>query len=448
MNKYLLLLLAICFCMGGILPFSALAAPYASPAGKDWLPNGFLIRSISGGDVYYVKNGTKSKVLPRIIELWLKEAHYLKTDLIVKVSGEELAKYKEVAAVNPLYIGKILQTPDGKQYFIDNMLRRRPISTAVRSALLYPSRNVYPTAATHIAQFKLGPAITRTDIHPGGTVVYFGPYHGGTVWQIEEDALGHISKRLYLQDYIYETQAYPWSSQILPISAVELALYPRGLNIDKYPDGWVVGLDANNYLVQGGTLRLLPEPIRKAMGYNANYILRVFPEFLRRYPRGEAVTQFKTLTVKVSSPLASAAPAPTVSSSLIKVRPEIRALIADVNNTYLLIYGYEATATENQFWVNYLYNGEVNTRAALEAAMKTAKATGKKPALTSRTAVLSGDLLKSKWFPYLFYFVYQLEPSDVDKDYWYGRIDAGKNTIELLGGTLQYVKDTYGTTRR
>ena len=448
MNKFFLSLLGLLAVFIFLSPLSAQAAAYASPAGKDWLPNGFLIKPVAGGDVYYVKNGTKSKVLPRIIELWLNEAHYLKTDLIVKLSGTEMAKYKEVPAVNPLYIGKILKAPDGKQYFIDNLLRRRPISAAVRGALVYPSRNVYPTTATHIAQFKLGPTITRTDVHPGGTVVYFGLYHGGTVWQIEEDALGRLTKRLYLQDYIYETQGYPWSSQILPISAAELAKYPRGLNIERYPDGWVVGLDANNYLVQSGTLRLLPEAIRKAMGYNANYILRVFPEFLRRYPRGEAVTQFKTLTVTVSSPLASAAPAPTTASALVNVRPAIRTLISEVNNIYLLIYGYEATAAENQFWVNYLYSGEVSTRAALEAALKSAKATGKKPALTSRTAPLSSDIMKSKWFPYLFYFVHHIEPSEADKDYWYGRIDGGKNTIEGLGGTIQYIKETYGATRR
>ncbi|MBI3256132.1 MAG: hypothetical protein HYZ63_04135 [Candidatus Andersenbacteria bacterium] len=448
MHKFFLSLLGVLTAFICLSPLSAQAAAYPSPAGKDWLPNGFLVKSVAGGDTYYVKNGTKSKVLPRIIELWLKEAHYLKTDLIVKLPGAELGKYKEVSAVNPLYIGKILQAPDGKQYFIDNLLRRRPISAAVRKALVYPSRNVYPTTASHIAQFKLGPAITRTDVHPGGTVIYFGPYHGGTVWRIEEDAKGNLTKRFYLQDYIYETEGYPWSSQILPVSAEELARYPRGLNIATYPDGWVVGLSGNNYLVQNGTLRLLPEAIRKAMGYNIKYVLTVFPEFLKRYPRGEAVTQFKTVTAKVDPALAKAAAAPNVASTYTKVRPAIRALIADVNNIYLVMYGHEATAAENQFWVNYLYSGEATTRAALEAAMKSAKASGKKPALTSRTAELSADTMKSKWFPYLFYFVHQSEPSDADKDYWYGRIDGGSRSIEGLGGTMQYIKDTTGGTRK
>lgn len=440
----------------GLLGFAAFtdaavaSKNWASPLGKDFLYNGALVRAIDTGLIYYIKDGKRSLVMKSVADKWFQEAHYFKSDVLIKLNATDLARYPETAAVNPLYIGKILQAPDGKQYFIDNLLRRRPISAAVRGALHYPSRNLYPTTVTHIAQFKLGPTITRTDVHPGGTVMYYGPYHGGTVWQIEEDALGTLSKRLYLQDYIYETQSYPWSSQILPVDQAELDRYKRGLNIDKYPNGWVVTLDGNMYLVQNGTLRLLPDVIRKAMGYNASYVLGVFPEFLRKYPRGEAILAFKTVTASVpASALTTSAPAPNVSSTYIKVRPEIRTLISQVNDIYLVIYDKQITVTENQFWVNYLYNGEVNTKAALEAAMSKAKVTGVKPPLTSRTAVLSPDILKSKWFPYLFYFVHQLEPSDADKAYWYGRIDSGdRNTIEKLGGTLQYIKDTTGGTRK
>lgn len=422
---------------------------FASSAGKDFLPNGSLVQVIGTGEVYYIKGNTRSLVLKSVVDRWLKEAHYFKHDALIKLSATDLARYKEVKAVNPLYIGKILQAPDGNKYFIDTLLRRRPISSAVRSALHYPSRNLYPTTASHIAQFTLGPVITRTDIHPGGTVIYHGPYHGGTVWRIDEDVKGNLVKRFYVQDYIYETEGYPWSSQILPVDAAELARYPRGANIDTYPNGWMVGLNANTFLVQDGKLRLVPEAIRKAIGYPQKYVLTVFPEFLARYPRGDAVTTFKTTTVTVTSSLANAAPAPNVASTYVKVRPTVRTLIASINGIYLLIFQTEATAAENKFWVDYVYNGEVQTKVELETAMKKAKSTGKKPALTSRTAVLSADILKSKWFPYLFYFVHQSEPSDADKDYWYGRIDSGdRNTIEKLGGTLQYIKDTTGSTRK
>lgn len=437
-------LLALCLPVG--FAQAATSANWASPLNVNFLPNGALVRA-PDASVYYIKNGTRSLVLPRIIELWLKEAHYLKSDLLIKISAADLARYKPTGAVNPLYIGKILQAPDGKQYFIDNLLRRRPLSAAVRGALHYPSRNVYPTTASHIAQFPLGPAITRTDMHPGGTVVYNGLYHGGTVWKIEEDIKGKLTKRLYLQDYIYETEGYPWSSQILPIDNAELARYSRGLNIERYPDGWVAGLNGKKYLVQNGSLRFLPDSIFTAMGYNKIYVLTVFPEFLKKYPVGQPVNQFKTIIAKISAADAQTVTAPNTASNLLKVRPAVRTLIGEVNNIFLVIYDRQPTAAENAFWVGYLYNGEGQTKAELVAALQRAKTAGKLPVLTSRTAVLSADILKSKWFPYLFYFVHQLEPGDADRAYWFGRIDSGdRNTIEKLGGTLQYIKDTKGVT--
>jgi hypothetical protein len=444
-------LVALVFSLGLLSPALASAATttrYFSSLNINFLPNGSLVKALDTGNVYYIKNGTRSLILPRILQLWLNEAHYLKADLLIKLPATDIARYKLVGAVNPLYIGKILQTPDGKQFFIDNLLRRRPLSAAVRGALHEVSRNVYPTTVAHINQFKLGPAITRTDVHPGGSVVYNGLYHGGTVWQIEETADGKFIKHLYLQDYIYETQGYPWSSEILPIDAAELGRYARGADMAKYPDGWVVALSGNNFLVQNGTLRYLPPAIFKAMGYNVKYVLGVYPQFLKLYPRGYAVTAFKTVTAKAPAALSGPVVAPNASSTLIKVRPDIRTLIAQVNDIFLPIYDRLPTATENAFWVNYLYSGEVDTKAALVAAMSKAKSTGKLPALTSRTAVLSADVMKSKWFPYLFYFVWQLEPSAADQDYWFGRIDSGSNTIQGLGGTMEYIKETYGVTHR
>jgi hypothetical protein len=99
--------------------------------------------------------------------------------------------------------------------------------------------------------------------------------------------------------------------------------------------------------------------------------------------------------------------------------------------------------------VDYIYNGEVNNEADLRTAMQRAAVTGNKPARTSWTAEIGSEKLKSHWFPYLFYFTHQKDPDEADKDYWYGRIDSGdRNTIEKLGGTIQWLKDQEGKTRR
>lgn len=453
----LLLLVVVLLGIGSVvssaraaLPAGFLADPayYPSSLNPSFLPNGTLVKTAKNPTIYYLKDGTRSMVIPRIIELWLKEAHYFKSDVIVTISDADMARYTVTKSVNPLYIGKILQAPDGKQYYIDDKLRRRPISQAVRSALKYPGRNLYPVSAVHISEFPLGSAITRTDVHPGGTVMYYGPYHGGTIWRIEENSKGQLTKRLYLQDYLYETEGYPWSGQIVPVSAGELAKYPRGAHIERYSDGWVVGLGTRIYVVEGGALRRIANPsIFSAMGYNPKYVLKVFPEFLKKYPVGTPIAAFKN--IKDTSAPATVSKTATVSSGASSAHPELRpavaALLGQINQLFLPIYDRDPTAAENVFWMDYVYKGEVSTKDALVAAMQKAKSTGKRPAITSRTAPISIAALKSKWFPFLFYFVWHQEPSDAAKAYWYTRIDRGDwATIEGLGGTIRYIQQTTG----
>lgn len=425
--------------------FKANPAYYPSSLNANFLPNGTLVRTANNATVYYIKDGTRSMVLPSITQAWLREAHYFKPDVATVISDADMARYAQVQSVSPLYIGKILQHPNGQQFYIDDKLRRRPISTAVRRALKYPSRNVYATSAAHIAEFTLGSAITRTDVHPGGTVMYNGAYHGGTIWRIQENAKGQLTKRFYLQDYLYEAEYYPWSGQIMPVDAAELARYPRGAHIERYGDGWMVGLNGKTYLVQGGKLRHIVSPeIFKAMGYPQKYVLTVYPEFLKKYPIGTPVAAFKgivTPAAKMVAPVASS----TVSSKYPELRPAAAALIAQINDLFLPIYDRDPSASENVFWTDYVYKGEVGTKDALVAAMQKAKTTGVRPAITSRTATMSQDALKSKWFPYLFYFVWHQEPSDAARAYWFGRIDAGNwTTIEGLGGTIRYLQETSG----
>lgn len=421
---------------------------YPSTLNPNFLANGTLVRTAANPAVYYLRDGKRSWVLPKIIDNWLGEAHYFKHDVLTVISDEDMRRYPQTKSVNPLYIGKILQGPGGKQFYIDDKLRRRPISASVRGALKYPGRNVYPTTAAHLAEFAAGPAITRTDVHPGGTVMYNGPYHGGTVWRIEENAAAALTKRFYLSDYVYEAEGYPWSSQILPVSTAELNRYTRGSNIERYPDGWVAGLNSKNYVVQKGTLRhIATQSLFDAMGYKSKYVLTIHPEFLKRYPIGTPIAAFKSLTTTV----ATAAPAPTTAttSAYPQLRPPAREAIAQVNDIFLVTYDRAITAEENRFWVDYVYKGEVANKTELTAAIQRAKATGKRPALTPRTTPIDPAALKAKWFPYLFYFVWRREPDQAARDYWFGRIVPGdRDTIEKLGGTIQWLKDTSGLTHK
>lgn len=419
---------------------------YPSTKNPNFLPDGTMVKSPASAEVFYIKDGKRSWVLPSLLNRWLGENHFYKSDIITTISDSDLKRYPQTSSVNFLYIGKVLQAPNGQQYFIDDKLRKRPISAAVRTALKFPGKNLYPTSSAHLKEFATGPAITRTDVQPGGMVIYDGPYHGGRIWRIEEGVDGKPTKRLFLSDYLYEAYGYPDESQRVLVNATELARYTRSTNINKYPDGWVVGIGTNVYVVQKETLRLIAnQEIFNAMGYKSKYVLKVFPEFLKLYPKGQAIAAFKTLVTANAKALSQPVAAPNIANNLTKVRPAVRTLIAQINDIALPIFDKQISVSENQFWVDYVYNGEVQTKQELIDAMSKTKASGKLPNRTSRTTVLSSDVLKNKWFPYLFYFVHQKEPSEEAKNYWFDRIDSGdRNTIEKLGGTLQWLKDTSG----
>jgi len=426
---------------------------YPSLHNPNFLPDGTLITSPSTANIYIIRAGKKSWVLPSVLARWFNENHFFKGNIVLNISDADLARYPTGTSVNKLYVGKVLQHPGGAQFFIDDKFRKRPLSASVRSALKIPGGNLYPVSAAHLSEFPTGPALTA-DKFPGGFVFYDGPYHGGRLWKTEEIAGGTIVKRLYLKDRFYEADGNPDESMRAPVSAEMLARHPRGANIDRYPDGWVIGSTPDIFVMQSGARRLIASlSVFAAMGYTDSvHVRREYPDLYAKYAQGQPIRAFKTVAASGASASKGApAPAPITSSNLLKVRPGIRTLIGQVNDHFRFVFDRDPSTAENQSWVDYLYYGEVTTKEDLLAAMRRAKAAGRTTlGITSRTAVLPEEALEGHWFPYLFYFVHQSEPSDADTSYWYGRInDTDRNTIEKLGGTLQWVKDNFGgATRR
>jgi len=424
---------------------------YPSPHNPNFLPEGTLVTSPSTPNIYYIRDGKKSWVLPNVLDKWFKENHFFKSNIVINISDADLARYPTASSVNKLYIGKVLKHPNGGQFYIDDKLRKRPLSAGVRSALKFPGGNLYPTSTIHLNEFKTGPALTA-DKFPGGMSIYDGPFHGGRIWKTEEIAGGTIVKRLYLKDRFYEADGYPDESQRAPADSLILAKHTRGQNIDRYPDGWVIAISSNIYVMQNGQRRLITAPnILAALGYTDSiHTRREYPDLFAKLAQGQPISAFKGIVADgVSASKGAPAPAPSTASNLIKVRPAIRALIAQVNDNFRFIFDKDPSISENKTWVDALYGGEFSSATELLAAMKSAKINGRRiPARTSRTATLSGDSLKLKWFSYLFYFVHQKEPAEADRDYWYSRIDTDKKSITDLGGTIQWLKDTTGQTRR
>jgi len=424
---------------------------YPSAHNPNFLPEGSLVTAPSTPNIYYIRDGKKSWVLPSILSKWFGENHFFKSNIVMTISDADLARHPTASSVNKLYVGKVLKHPNGSQFYIDDKFRKRPLSASVRGALKFPGGNLYGASAAHLSEFKTGPAL-KADKFPGGMAIYDGPYHGGRIWKTEEIAGGTIVKRLYLKDRFYEADGYPDESQRAPASAAVLAKHPRGKNIDRYPDGWVIGIGNNIYIMQKGARRLISSAsVLTAMGYkDGTHIRREYPDIFGKYAQGNPIRAFKGVTAAGAAPTKGApAAAPNTARNLTKVRPGIRTLIAQVNDHFRFAFDKDPSISENKFWVDYLYNGEVTTKADLLAALKRAKSTGKNPARTSRTAALSESKLEGHWFPYLFYFVHQKEANESDKGYWFGRIhDGDRNSIEKLGGTLQWLKDTSGLTSK
>lgn len=366
-----------------VLGTETLGPLYPSAFGKDKLPDGFLIQATGGTDVYVVRGGKRSLVHRPILDRWLKEAHYFKHDVIVKLPVSELTKYPETTPRNAFYMGRIL-TADGGRFFIDDKLRRRPISPAVAAALKYPRRNVYTVPSNILNAFPEGLAITRTDRHPGGTVMYHGPYHGGVVYLIRGDGTKHE----FLQDYAYETMGFPWSSQILPTTADELKRYKRGAHISIYPDGWIVGIGGNKFLVQGGKLRwIASKALFDALRYNPKYALTVFPEFFKNYPVGQPVTALKGVRTEVTQASADRAVSLIqASGSFEGLSAETQKLLSEVNRLFLEVYDRNPSREENKFWVNYISAKKPRSARALQEAMARARGSGELPSLPVTTS--------------------------------------------------------------
>ncbi len=421
---------------------------YPSKFGPNFLPEGTLIKSSTSSQVYYVKNGRRSLVLPSVLDRWLGEAHFFNHSVVVTISPQDFARYKPIDAKNPTFIGKILRHPNGTQFYIDDKYRKRPLSSAVRGQLKFPGGNLYSASAALLRDFPTGPAL-KGNLQPGGMVVYDGLYHGGRIWRLQEISGGKIAKRLYLADRFYEAEYYPDEGQRVGVSAGELAKYVRGANIGTYPNGWAVGLGGKVYITEGGRLRHITSPaIFNAMGYRTSNVQTAFPTFLKKLGRGHNISAFKSITDSRGAAASAPAPAPNVAatSGLTRVNSTMRSAIAQVNPLYRAVFDKEVTSSENQFWSNYVHSGEALNAAELRNAMSIAKSTGQKPGKTCHTCGIDSDKLKNRWFPYLFYYTWRKAPSRDDTNFWHARIDGGRNTIQKLNSNIQWLKQSKNKT--
>lgn len=255
-------------------------------------PTGTLIKTSASSDIYMVDRDMKSPVLRSIYDTWIGQMYFVFDDYAITVSQEEMDSYRTIGGVNRYYVGKLLRGPDGKVYIIDTHYRKRHISSPeVFRGLGYAgtpydptAKTVYDTSQAHIDQFPNGDSITRTDIHPDGSVITTKTT--GTVWLIEDG-----KKRQIRTDYIYEAMGLPWRKMLHRVLPEEIGRYPDGEPITTYPSGTLFKANDGKVYVagEGKTLRHIPsEELFNALGYQWKYAYGVFPELESFYAKDES----------------------------------------------------------------------------------------------------------------------------------------------------------------
>src|SRR4051812_22575369 len=92
---------------------------YPSPINPNFLSDGTLVKEVGKGTVYYLTGGKRSVVLDNVLARWFEENHYYKSDIVMTLSSADIARYPMTTAVNKMYVGKVLQHPNGSQFYID-----------------------------------------------------------------------------------------------------------------------------------------------------------------------------------------------------------------------------------------------------------------------------------------------------------------------------------------
>lgn len=282
--KYKIIFGALFFALSSFWAFNAQAVTRH--------PTGTLIKTANSQDIYMVDRDMKSPVLRSIYDTWISQMYFVFDDYAITVSQEEMDSYRIIGGVNRYYIGKLMRGPDGKVYIIDTHYRKRHISSPeVFRGLGYAgtpydptAKTVYDTTQAHIDQFPTGDPITRTDIHPDGSVITTKTT--GTVWLIEDG-----KKRQIRTDYIYEAMGLPWRKMLHRVLPEEIGRYSDGELINTYPSGTLFkASDGKVYAVgEGKTLRHIPsQEIFNALGYQWKYAYGVFPELESFYVKDEA----------------------------------------------------------------------------------------------------------------------------------------------------------------
>jgi len=283
-------------------------------------PDGQLVSD--GAKVYLIANGQKRWVTSGTLFSLLG----YKWPKVKKTDPAEVATWLDGSAMaypdNTLFRA----TGDPTVYLMKNSQKHQFVSAQSFLKLGYKWANVLSVDPIEISLAPTGSIITYTD----GTLVRAD--NSSVAFLVEKGSV-----RPFLNAEIFLARGYKWS-QVLTISADELAYYPSGQYVG-YPEGWLVRPDdrPSVYLISGGSPQAIDAATFAKRKYKWANVKVVSAQDFGILYEGKAISANSPSPTPTptpsASPTPSATPTPSPSASpspISSAMPKIRVAIFEV----------------------------------------------------------------------------------------------------------------------
>lgn len=240
-------------------------------------PNGSLLQSKETGIIYLIKNSKKRA----FTSLGSLVANY-DINKVISVGEDVLDQYPDgIKIYFPNYT--LLQGPSGTIYLYINGKKRGISSQEIFRQLGYNPEEVIPATEAELSRIPDGPAITETDIYPGG-MLYQDNISGG-IFYIDENKIRHA---------IYSKEILTSSFASLPIiskSPAEINIYKLG-DPAKFKDGELITSPKSKsiYIIDNGKKRpFKSSKVFKKLGYHFKNVIITKKKILDLHKNGKAI---------------------------------------------------------------------------------------------------------------------------------------------------------------
>lgn len=205
-------------------------------------PNGSLIRSVSGVQVYYIDQGQKRYIgSPNMLI-----SQFRWQDIIV-TSPVEIDAIPEGDAMT--YAEGSLLSNRGAVYVVSDNKVRPIASPEVFIAKGYKWNNIIAVSDAELGVHQRGVMLSSSDSYPNGSLL-LAP--GGRVYRIKDN------KKQYIPSPTILESKYRWNF-VIPVSQNSIDSYEQGPN-EYYPEGSLISSATGVFVVQNNTRQPITSP--------------------------------------------------------------------------------------------------------------------------------------------------------------------------------------------